>query len=330
MRLQPTAITYRPRIDEDMRSNPTLNDAKRVQAILQGASAPRPVCSQCRVKEEDLPGRMLRCSRCQMSHYCSAKCQKKHFSFHKHSCKSIADLHAHLERGNGSLPIGGKENQRTYETWEMASILSSLGDHLVETGYRETDTIENGSVFYRHALRKYINVLSLDSEAFFDASSPVEDKILLLLVLLGGDEDTIREWMQYTESPRKVYYDEPAIGDQDVTFLMVCRLLVLMRSLAKYRCENPEADEICHRTKKSIQDLVATIQAKGKGRYLIYLRDSIPLNPEDTPELFRGGPGKNNEEVKSTTREFWLLFQDCFFLTPGLNSVLHEFVPEDE
>lgn len=110
-----------------------LKDAKRVAAILEGTSAARPVCSQCRVKEMDLPGRMLRCSRCQMSHYCSAKCQKKHFTFHKHSCKYIAELKVNVEKGHGSLPIGGNDDHRTYETWEIASILSSLGDQLVET-----------------------------------------------------------------------------------------------------------------------------------------------------------------------------------------------------
>lgn len=182
-------------------------------------------------------------------------------------------------------------------------------------------------------------VLNNNAEDFFHPSNPLEDKILLLLVLLGGNGDTLREWMQHSGSPREAYYDQKLGREKlpplpfDVTFHVVCKLLVSMRALANYRQQNPDNDEEEDQhpaLKKEVEDLVQRIQTEGKGHYLVCLRDKIPLNPQDTPDLFRGGPGNNNnDDVPSTIREFWLLFQDCFFLTPGLNSVLHEFVPEE-
>ena len=296
-----------------------LLEAKKVQAILQGTTCPRPVCTQCRVKEADLQvdTKMMKCTRCKVAHYCTRICQKKHFSFHKSSCRTIAELRAKAEA-----------NEEDISPNDLVAVQSTLGHLLVEMGYRETDTIENGSVYYRQALQHYIEVLHLNAEAVFDPTNALEDKILLLLVVLGADEETLREWMNHSGSPRKIYYDQESTGNStkeeelplDVTVDLVCKLSVRMRNLT---LANQRQEEALHQKQqqlsKSIEQLVGRIESHGKGQYLVALRDNIPFNPQDAPDLFRG---------PETIREFWLLFQDCFFLTPGLNSVLHEFVPE--
>jgi hypothetical protein len=49
-----------------------------------------------------------------------------------------------------------------------------------------------------------------------------------------------------------------------------------------------------------------------------HIRDTVPLSPEAADCLF---------EPEAPT-EFWHLLQDCFFLSPGVNDVLHDYVPD--
>lgn len=331
-----------------------LQNAEHVRSILlEETAGPRPACAQCRIREtdlmEDAQAKMLKCSRCRVAHYCSSSCQKKHFGFHKHACRYAAQLRTNLEQGRGNLPIGGNETERQYQDFEISSILTTLGDHLVQMGYRESDTIQNGSAYYRQALIHYVQILPLGREAFFHPLHDVEDKILLLLVLLGGEEDALKQWTQHTGSPRRFAYDDhdkvPSTnseklsekqGDQfDVPFHMIGKMLVLMKKLARFQQQNPDAAEEEEPHRKEIEGLIEGLRSNGKGEYLVKLRDKIPLDPMEAPELFRGGPYDKKAEqdqehpAPPTIREFWLLYQDCFFLTPGLNSVLHEFVPEE-
>jgi hypothetical protein len=44
------------------------------------------------------------------------------------------------------------------------------------------------------------------------------------------------------------------------------------------------------------------------------IQNCIPLSPEEAPVLFDSG----------TPMEFWLLLQDCFFLTPGVFKLLDQ------
>ena len=50
-------------------------------------------CVQCGDSEEKVgENKMLRCTQCKVSFYCSKSCQKKHWSAHKVICGSIAEL----------------------------------------------------------------------------------------------------------------------------------------------------------------------------------------------------------------------------------------------
>ena len=70
-----------------------------------------------------------------------------------------------------------------------------LADLLVKTGYSESDTIVQASGYYREALKYYLLPLKTFPRSKFHTKFPwVEDCILLLFMVLGGDFVTMRVW----------------------------------------------------------------------------------------------------------------------------------------
>ncbi|CAB9520502.1 expressed unknown protein [Seminavis robusta] len=301
-----------------------LAHASRVLKIVRGEGGPRPVCSQCRIQESDIiveGKKMLRCSRCKVAHYCGGVCQKKHFPFHKHSCRDIAE-----------------------QLVEPGSSCIALGESLVKMGYRETDTIDNGAVYYRAALSSFLDVFRGEKQDTSNNNQTLEvkDKVLALLVILGGDTETMLEWLGCIHSNGKSGHDNQSTSkgkeqpkhdfaaEDDATF-QILSLLVNMRHVARreqQQSTEPEQTAMEHTTEKErIQETISILKRQGNIQYLIHLRDSIPFGPLHAPDLFQQQQQTNKEPCPP---EFWMLLQDCFFLTPGLNSVLHEFVSEEE
>ena len=258
-----------------------------------------------------------------------------------------------------------------------------LAESLVAVGYRETDTLDNGSAYYRDALRSYLDVIlcyppsSVVGRESLDAAMMVEDKILVLLVILGANTTTIHELFSHVlvESLRSQYYkpicidqnvdqqlesfqddsciyyslhDDALLCDDDPT-LQILTLLMDMRCLLHYNNNSPTtlSQRDLHYKDfletKEIPSLVNALKCHGKIHYLIHLRDSIPFTPRHAPELFRPIPIQQLEQVESQHHdpspppisllvqpEFWMMIQDCFFLTPGLNDILHVFVSEEQ
>jgi hypothetical protein len=232
-------------------------------------------------------------------------------------------------------------------------------------------------------------------------SSSVEDKILLLIVALGGDDQAVRVWCEESaisgenpnphepnrvltdKSPRSEYYENvsDATGEEsgetlavanalglnlrglaqdDINFHII-HLFNLMKSLALYRqnverlctlkdvASNTSFDDDVAKAvfpylgnhgergedglSEGIQSTIRAIRHFGKESYLVHLRDSIPLQEKDAPNLFNtcGYTGGHIPGSASVGREcLWMILQDLFFESPGLNSVLHEFFPGDE
>lgn len=69
----------------------------------------------------------------------------------------------------------------------------ALGDLLVKAGYSESDTIAQASRYYREALKYYMLPLT-KFDQYFSTSPWAEDSILLLLLILGGDHRTVKDW----------------------------------------------------------------------------------------------------------------------------------------
>ena len=79
----------------------------------------------------------------------------------------------------------------------QASEVFCHGDLLVQIGYRECDTIEHGNIYYREALKHYLLPMKyVKEEEYFSKFGFLEDRILLLLVALGGDRKVIVDWCQ--------------------------------------------------------------------------------------------------------------------------------------
>ena len=173
---------------------------ERVRRIVEGVGASAPCCGHCRRS-----GASLRCSRCQCVKYCSAACQRAHFKTHKAHCKSIAEKRTLAEKNwADAAPLDdgrsrGDETDLTAITDSSPTHLTTvttieLADLLIKVGYRESDTVANGMPYYREALKYYLLPLQLLGKAYHRDYGWLEDRIVLMLVILGGDESHTRAW----------------------------------------------------------------------------------------------------------------------------------------
>jgi len=115
-------------------------------------------------------------------------CQKQHFKVHKKNCRCINEQRV-LEEDWACL---SKDSTR-WGLQDTAKKTIALGDLLVKAGYSESDTIAQASRYYREALKYYMLPLTKFDE-YFSTFPWVEDSILLLLLVLGGDHRTVKDW----------------------------------------------------------------------------------------------------------------------------------------
>lgn len=299
-----------------------------VQAVIIGGpnDNEQPRCTGCRVHDK-----VFRCARCQVAHYCSQACQKKHFAFHKKLCKQVSTLRGTVEQEWGHHDVTDSQNS-------LIDSLSDLITTFIVMGYRETDTVNNGRFYYRKALQ-YSVVLARLCNTRNDESCH-DDLVLLLLGILGASPSTIWAWCTETQSPRQNYFTTEleqwdaasnvfttphALSSDDFNFHMV-GLLVLMRVLANQRQQQQQQqtdalDNVTVVVPQQIELLLSSLKAHNHIQALIHLRDTIPFSPLHAPKL------ASSDKVPE---EIWYLYQDCFFTTPGVNNILHEFIPEDD
>ena len=200
-------------------------------------------CGHCRQT-----GASLRCARCKCVKYCSVDCQKRHFDLHKKNCKSIKKQRDVVET---SLARCNDPISNFHTITEMIK----LGDLLIKVGYQESDTVENGRLYYQQALKYFVLPMTVYKNGYHHAlSSSVEDKILLLIVALGGDDETIRIWCEESaisgenpnphehnriltdKSPRSEYYENTSdvTGEEsDETLALANTLDLKLRGLAQ-------------------------------------------------------------------------------------------------
>jgi len=157
-------------------------------------------CGHCRQL-----GATLRCSRCKCVKYCSQSCQKEHFEIHKNNCKAIGKQYKKIETNYNechsvmnSLGPGGIFN--------AVETLIKTGDLLLEIGYKESDTIANGRLYYQAALTYYLNPMGYYKNNYHHALGGfLERKVILLITVLSGGFAAIRSWCEesYISGPGK-------------------------------------------------------------------------------------------------------------------------------
>jgi hypothetical protein len=121
--------------------------------------------------DTDTPPPALRCSRCQIVHYCSRKCQKANYSLHKSMCKNIQ-----IRRSTSSSTLGSASWNDKFRRFELASSIVGLA-------YLSTDTIDRARQIFHLALLEYYKLLELD----FHYVGALEST-LMLLSILGYDD----------------------------------------------------------------------------------------------------------------------------------------------
>lgn len=345
-------------------------------------------CGHCRQ-----PDATLRCSRCKCVKYCQKICQKAHFKLHKNSCRAIAAQRVLADRvsvdndGGSVYPVGD---------------MIAMGDLLVATGYKESDTVLHGQLYYKEALQYYIKPMTKYNSGYHRACSELEDQVLLLIVAAGGDDKAIRSWCSEESNItgnnpdyRSNYYDhlteEQKSSEEimtlgvkyrglamDDTLFQIIYLFNQMKALSEYRrvkalkegMSRPGSGPINnvsgvslmsrHGTVpindvsdilsfyessfkedrelaveeeaivKEIQSTIRAIQYFDKESYLTHLRDSLPLSEHHAPGLFREKLQLREHfqlmDQSLGRRYLWMILQDLFFETPGVNSILNEFV----
>lgn len=141
---------------------------------------------------------------------------------HKKNCKSISKQRKLVEEGIkkiDGMPWGVREG--------VVPIIH-MGDLLVRIGYKESDTLLHGNVYYREALIFYTMLIKFLRDGMHATYSFIEDKILLMLVALGGNNETIEAWFELSlgregvdvRSARSGWYSEPQSQSDETNEVM--------------------------------------------------------------------------------------------------------------
>jgi len=225
-------MDYSPlEVDETMNYSPP----KRIQDIIDGTDNR---CSHCNklVKPADEQETLKRCSRCGVARYCSAECQKNHFVVHKKNCKKIKKAHEKLEKYMGFANAAMERDPLSPMAVGLSTSniqLIELANTLVSVGYHE-----GNKNYYREALKYYtteaMELCKDDYHTYLHTSGGSEDKIFLLLVVLGGDDRAILSWIFNTASPRIWHYLEAWDSLNIVTFQVIF-YLCLLKQLTEHR-----------------------------------------------------------------------------------------------
>lgn len=161
---------------------------KRIQDIIDGTDNR---CSHCNklVKTDDEQQTLKRCSRCKVARYCSADCQKNHFAVHKKNCKKIKKAHEKLDKYMGFANTAMERDPLSPMAVGLSTsntqLMIELANTLVSVGYHE-----GNNKYYREALKYYtteaMELCKDDYHTYLHTSGGSEDKIFLLLAVLGG------------------------------------------------------------------------------------------------------------------------------------------------
>lgn len=313
-------------------------------------------CSQCRVSGDDV-SKMLRCSRCKVAHFCSQECQRAHHPVHKKLCKQLADTliklpsfakQARIDDGSFVLCSPNFDETNWNDFIESSAFQDGYrlckkeaGDLAFTIAYSACDTPERGAAELEVALRHYLEFLRVMPVDEFR----VEELTAFLLVALNYDEHAYTFIRFYTmtspeEGQFQCYFRFLQMFGQDengwvygnmrtlqielaenrplILNSLAFSVVLLLRSIkGLIRLRDPSNLEDSGQvtdTENETRYWVKNIDDKYPG-FLYHLYNTIPLVNSDQYDLFH----------PTTPEWFWHLLQDCFFLTPGVNSILHEF-----
>ena len=222
---------------------------RRVQDIVDGVGSTT-YCSNCRAPDApfrcarcrgetplkryhrvcSFSSILTRSHRFLVAKYCSSECQKSHFAFHKKDCKCIDKRRKEVEeevkgieetKKNGDSQFEFEAGMDTFldQDTDATVVCVRLADTILKTGYRESDTVEHGNNYYREALKCYLlpmKIMAPENGSFvpnhcFRKFRFIEERVLFLLILLGGDRRVLYDWTSgssglYTHTCKNGYF----------------------------------------------------------------------------------------------------------------------------
>jgi len=259
-------------------------------------------CVQCRLKEKKDENEIISlqyCSRCKVASYCSRACQKKHYKFHKQYCQFIF-----------------YQQQQFIDKSDDETKLV-LGNAFVKMGYRETDTIQNGTLYYYRAIDYYYQLLKGGEN-----NNTVNDQLCLLIAMVVPSIKDVQAIFNFVRKKQQ----------RNTTISWHClTILIQMRRLAEYH--KIDNDSLC--THDDDDTVILSSQAIKKSKawlekdsstknYFSHLQTNIPFLPLHAAYLLVPSSSIDIPD------EFWHLFQDYFFLTPQMNTILMEYFDADD
>jgi hypothetical protein len=206
-----------------------------------------------------------------------------------------------------------------------------LADAIVSTTYRSSANMEQGFNGYAAALSLYLE----DDDDDDDTPGKHASKVPLLWAVLGLD-DASMSFMKHGTivSPQD---DDILLNPKRNVTHLVTMLFIRMRIVANLERDRNnykvfKRTTIGRKLKRILRIQEYIVGESGwmqtqkvqldeiitgeliDSELLEKIQYCIPLSPEEAPVLFDSG----------TPMEFWLLLQDCFFLTPGVFQLLDQ------
>lgn len=213
----------------------------RVKTLLQSNANDRIGCSHCG-ELLHLQNDKLFCLGCHLPQYCSQMCLRNHVPAHQERC----------ERYKAEMSC------QDFATSSQAMVKAA--DELIKMGFH-CDQLQNRNYYFRKALQLCIKgILVTGNRNNNNRGSQLEDRALMLMVILGGDAQLLLDWLSFTalelgssnnhdmppasaESQEKIKHPLLALHglfdndtkDRKETTLANLYLLVCCRSLADHR-----------------------------------------------------------------------------------------------
>ena len=250
----------------------------------------------------------------------------------------------------------------SFERLVMSKRMVELGDLLVKIGHDQSYTNTDRALYYQEALKYYLLPLGMN-DSFLRRIPAVDDRVLLLLAILGGeDQKAVSDWCMTSYTSKTMQYMQSEEYENDITFGMIS-LYGLLKLLVNYR-KDWEGLGVYKETMQSaamelgytismdhvfnqvspylmgnenngkiqlevlpgrIRRVIASIRKHWNGSYLIHFL--MDTNSEDyASKLFPNRFGGTT----AVPGALWMVFKDCFVKTPGLIETLREFFSEGE
>lgn len=168
-----------------------------VKSLLQNHESDRPCCSFCGIQLHDAV-LVVTCDACPFPRYCSIDCRGSHDADHAGYCGQLSRYYKALKISHSII---GRCCEKV-----------PIGDDVIRMGFH-ADRNQNRKFYLREALKLYLEGMVRDA-AFGNRRhyGAAEDRVLLLMIALGGDAQLLLDWLAFTSQDEndETEFDRPS------------------------------------------------------------------------------------------------------------------------